>query len=251
LDIKNNAATFAPAISATGTDANINININPKGTGRVRDNGIIIPNVSSTDTLTNKTLSGGLATGDPTAALGLATKQFVEASMPNYTPADHSLVAWSGDPAAMVNVSAFTNGTLYLSKVLLRKAATISKLWYNCTTAAVSPVAGQNFIGLFDSSGTLLASASIDGNLTANVVHSISITPQNLAAGSYWVGMITNASTPPQFARSSGNNLMNAGLTAANYRFAVNGTGRTSMPATITPGSNSVSGVISLWTAIS
>lgn len=57
LDIKNNATTFTPSITAVGTDTNININLDAKGTGRVRANSVIIPTVSSADTLTNKTIN--------------------------------------------------------------------------------------------------------------------------------------------------------------------------------------------------
>lgn len=44
-------------ISASGPDTNINLDLNTIGTGRVRSNGVNIPTVSSTDTLTNKTLT--------------------------------------------------------------------------------------------------------------------------------------------------------------------------------------------------
>lgn len=62
LEIKNNATTFSPTITAVGTDTNINVNIIPKGTGRLTAGGVIIPTISSGDTLTNKTISGSTNT---------------------------------------------------------------------------------------------------------------------------------------------------------------------------------------------
>jgi hypothetical protein len=53
------ATTIAPTITATGTDTNISINLVPKGTGRVQSGGVTVPTISSTDTLTNKSMSGG------------------------------------------------------------------------------------------------------------------------------------------------------------------------------------------------
>lgn len=57
LDIKNNATGFSPTLTATGTDSNIDVNIVPKGTGRVKANGVIIPTTTSSDALSNKTLT--------------------------------------------------------------------------------------------------------------------------------------------------------------------------------------------------
>jgi len=57
IDIKNNGTGFNPSLSALGSDTNISINLIPKGTGRLRDNGVIIPNTTSADTLTNKRIT--------------------------------------------------------------------------------------------------------------------------------------------------------------------------------------------------
>lgn len=43
--------------TATGSSSNINVNIVPKGTGRLQANAVNVPTVSSTDTLTNKTVN--------------------------------------------------------------------------------------------------------------------------------------------------------------------------------------------------
>jgi hypothetical protein len=75
LDVRNNRTAFSPSITATGTDTSISINITPKGTGRILDRGVIVPNISSSDTLTNKriVLSAGTTTAG-TAPLKLTTQ---------------------------------------------------------------------------------------------------------------------------------------------------------------------------------
>ena len=55
--IKNAATTTWPILEATGWDTNIDININPKGTGRIKSGTVAVPTISSTDTLTNKTIA--------------------------------------------------------------------------------------------------------------------------------------------------------------------------------------------------
>ena len=56
LEILNNTTTNSPKLKAAGTDTNIDVDIVPKGTGRVKANNVTIPTISSTDTLTNKTI---------------------------------------------------------------------------------------------------------------------------------------------------------------------------------------------------
>jgi len=48
--------------TATGSSTNINVNIVPKWTGRLQAGGVNVPTISSTDTLTNKSISGGQIT---------------------------------------------------------------------------------------------------------------------------------------------------------------------------------------------
>lgn len=46
-------------VNAAGSDANISINIAPKGTGRLQVATVNVPTISSSDTLTNKSMDGG------------------------------------------------------------------------------------------------------------------------------------------------------------------------------------------------
>jgi hypothetical protein len=59
-----NAATLGtPTLTASGTDTDISLDLVPKGTGRVKAGGVNLVTISSTDTLTNKTLTSPVISG--------------------------------------------------------------------------------------------------------------------------------------------------------------------------------------------
>lgn len=187
--------------------------------------------------------SGGTMTGslDSTShALGITI------------PADHGLAAWSFDPAVATNGATVTNGTVYLSALFISRSFTATKLLWGINTAGVTPTASQNFVGLYNSSGTRLASVGVDARVTATGCFTETIS-QAVTPGLYWVGFVFNAATPPQLYRSSGlaDSLCNAGISAAaSRRYAINGTSQTSLPASITPGSNAASAGVAWWVAL-
>jgi hypothetical protein len=169
-------------------------------------------------------------------------------------PADHGLIAWSADPSLAGSTSAAVSGTLYLAAVWIRSAATINRLWWIHTTAGSGATAGQSWAGLYDSAGTRLSSVGIDSEVTTNGVRSPSLpAPQSVAPGRYWVALLINATTPPILARTAGASATanNLNLTGASLRYAVNGTGLTALPATISPAANTSAGALSLAVAVS
>lgn len=168
-------------------------------------------------------------------------------------PADHGLLTWTYDIfTSSQAATAVTNGTLYLAGMYLRAATQISKIWYAIGTAAVSPVAGQNFAILFGGDGTVLGSVGIDTNTTSAAPHGESITPVSAGPGLVWAGFIANAATPPAFLRGiSSAGAYNVGQGVATSRYVINGTSRTAVPASITPASNSITGAQAIWAALS
>ncbi|MFE6126713.1 hypothetical protein ACFQ6Q_00350 [Streptomyces sp. NPDC056437] len=170
-------------------------------------------------------------------------------------PAAHGVAAWCYDPALAVNTTEVAGGTLYLSRVNVAADVAASKIYWWVGNSGSSPVSGQCQVGLYDSSGTLLASANVDAAISSPGLKTTAITPQALTAGAfYWVGMVFNASVRPALTRGSGwtgvNAAANMGLTAATSRFATNGTGRTALPASITPGSNVGTDFAGPWVAV-
>jgi len=95
LTIGNAATGNAPSCAATGDDTNIGVELTPKGSGRVTDGGVNIPNISSTDTLTNKSIDAttNTITGLVSSDVGLgnvdntsdATKNAATATLTNKT----------------------------------------------------------------------------------------------------------------------------------------------------------------------
>ncbi|MDX3052623.1 hypothetical protein PV378_40055, partial [Streptomyces scabiei] len=172
------------------------------------------------------------------------------------TPAVHGAAAWCYDPALAVNSSQLSNGVLYLIRVDIAAAVTATKLHWWVGNSGSSPVSGQNQVGLYDSTGTLLASATVDADISSANLKTTTITGQPLSAGEfYWVGMLFNASVPPTLTRASGWTgaaaAANLGLPAAAARFATNGSGRTALPSSINPASNVGTEFAGPWAAVS
>lgn len=165
-------------------------------------------------------------------------------------PREHGAIAWTVDGAAVNGGSAPTSGAICLSALYVSRPVTATKIYWGTTTAGASPVAGQNFVGLYNSAGTQLASVGVDARVTVangffNEAISVALTP-----GTYYVAWLFNATTTPTVLRSPNINgsLVNFNLTASTARFATNGTG-TTLPSTLTMSSN-VNSTNPLWTAL-
>jgi hypothetical protein len=168
-------------------------------------------------------------------------------------PANHSLVAYAYDPITTITGTVLSSGTVYLTAVYPAVNATINNIWWHVATAGVTPTAGQNFVGLYDSTGTLLANTNVDSVITATGVKKTTISPVSVTAGQmYWIGWVFNAGTIPGMPRTNNINgaadICNVGLTPATARFATNGSGLTALPANITP-ANNVNG-LAYWAGI-
>lgn len=171
--------------------------------------------------------------------------------------ADHGFLAWNFDPVLSQGANnTNTQGNVFLNAVKFRKAQTVSNLHCYVTTAGTSVTAGQNWMGLLDSAGTLLATVAMDTAFTSTGLKTMAITAQAVTAGWYWVGILPNITgTVAQLLVGNANgatqNLSpNIGLAAASYRCAVNGTTQTTL-STITPGNNSTTGAKPFWVAVS
>jgi hypothetical protein len=157
-----------------------------------------------------------------------------------YQPRNIGLVAWAFDPAQCVGGATVTNGQVNLVGVQVNQSTSVSKIYWMVSTLGTA-VTGQNWLGLYNSAGSLLGSASADsvvsvvGAKTSTMVASAAVTP-----GLYWVGSVFNT-TGATLAIARGQNfnsaVNNMGLSAAQYRFATNGTAPT-LPSSITPSSN-------------
>lgn len=170
-------------------------------------------------------------------------------------PVNHGISAWTFDPIITQSSQALTSGQPRLSAIYIAKSVSITKLYWWVTGAGVTPTATQNEVGIYNSSGTLLASANVDADVTSTGLKTTTIASTALAAGSfYWVAVLVNAATPPSLAwvpstaLAGGSGPINVGLSVSTMRFGVNGSGLTALAASITPASNAISG--SIWAAV-
>jgi hypothetical protein len=123
------------------------------------------------------------------------------------------------------------------------------------TTAGATLTANQCFAGLYNSSGTLLsATANQATNWQTAQLQTMALTSvqTNLAAGSYYIAVVSNGTTQPTLARGSGltATMLNVGLTTGVGRFLQGPTGQTVLPSSITLGSQTL-GPVSFWAALS
>lgn len=203
------------------------------------------------------TTDGGLTVGGNLTVTGTASVAGVTLPAGEYLPSDPGFIAWTYDPSGTTNSTLTVSGTVYLARVPVRFAQTISKLSIGIVTGASTVTANQNFLGLYNSSGTLVASTaagSIDASITsAGILTASTSSSFSASAGFYWVAFLNNATTPATLARASGASLSiaNGGANAGNFRYAVNGTTQTSLPTPITPGSNTSAGAFTMWAAVS
>jgi hypothetical protein len=174
-----------------------------------------------------------------------------------FQASDHNLIAWSYDPALPTNSLALsTGGVVHLVKVILRYAATINNVLYQVNTAGATLTSGQNFVGVYDSGGTRRAVSADQTTAwgSTGLMTTAMTASYSAAAGVYYIAFVANGTTGPALARLNGlagaGATINAGLTAATYRFATNGSGNTSLPASLTLSSNSTESV-PYWAALS
>jgi hypothetical protein len=172
-----------------------------------------------------------------------------------WLPTDQNWLGWTYDPAGALNGSIPSLGVPTLIKVPLRSAGTVTSVTAVVSTGGGTLTAGQNFLGLYSTGGTLIgASADQTANWGAAfaVPQALAGGPYPLAAGYYWVALLCNGTTAPTFLRgiSQASSFVNGALGVSAARYATNGTAQTSLPATITPSSNALLGV-TYWAGLS
>lgn len=208
------------------------------------------------------TLTGALVlNANPSAALGAATKQYVDvnfvssaARLDNTSaPNDQGLLAWTCDPASANDVGQPASGGIRLARIILRRAATVTNIWVHVVTAGATLTAGQNLLGLYTSTGTRVGVTTDRASTwTTTGDKSAALTaPYSAAAGTYYVGILAVGTTIPEFAASSApaTGPVNAGLTVSTGRFLSGPSSQTSMPTSITMASNTMN-YTSYWIAV-
>lgn len=187
---------------------------------------------------------------------GLLQYPLSTANNPTAMPADQGLITWTHDPATCRSTGDnITSGTIYLCKVkIVDRATVVSNVLLSILNTPTSMTSGQNFVGLYDSSGNRLAvSADQSANWTSAGLKTVALTsPQTLAVGSYYVAILmVSTGTVPQLLQGNGASAsaLNAGLTVGTARFINTAAGNTSLPSSITLASQSTNAG-SRWVAL-
>jgi hypothetical protein len=169
---------------------------------------------------------------------------------------DHGAIAWTFDNVSDSGSSTITTGTPFMSKVWVREPATLSTLYISITTSGVSLTAGQNFAGVYNAAGTRLAVTADQTTAwgTTTGLQTMALTvPVAVTPGAYYITLLANGTTSPNLARGavagSGASTVNFGLTAATARYSTGPAAQTSLPASITMASRTLS-AISMWSAV-
>lgn len=157
------------------------------------------------------------------------------------TPRNRGLIAWSVEPSAVSAGTTMTLGTVYLVGVYVSRSVNATTIYWGFTgTAVTSPVSSQNFVGLYNSSGTRLVTAGVDSAAAATGLNATTVSSTALTPGLYWVALVFNGSGAGTHYRAGSltTAVLNIGVTAAAFQFATNGTTQTSLQSSITPSSN-------------
>lgn len=177
-------------------------------------------------------------------------------SLGSWQATNNSFVAVTADPMITGNSSAaLTRGTVYLASVYIPVATSLTTCYYYIITGGSGgATAGQNFVGLYNAAGTRLATTNVDAQAdTVTGLQTVTWASTAVTPGMYWVAFVYNTGTAaPALARASTQLLtfMQAGQSAAQLRFAVNGTGATSLASSITPSSNVAGSGLPLLAAV-
>lgn len=201
----------------------------------------------------NATVGGSLAVAGSSTLSQPVTVDGFQIPQGEFGPQDHGLECWTHDPYAASSSAAAVNGRMYVVKLPVRRAVTVSTLWWVIGTVGATPTAGQNEVGLFSSAGTRLAATNVDASISSAGAFPTLITAQALIPGSFvWGGFVFNAGTPPTLMRgSSFESSPSLNLGATVRRAAVAGNGLTALPASFSPAALSTSNCLTFFAGLS
>jgi hypothetical protein len=206
----------------------------------------------------------GLANVDNTAdsAKPISTLQAV-AHAANVRAIDHNYGGWTFDPAMVQgNGLVVTSGLTYVIRLRIMSSL-VTNLHFHITTPGATLTSGQCFATLHDDSGVLLAASAVtsdlsgtgtNGWLTGGLKTHPLVTPQATTPGNWYkIRFWFNGTTGPTFSRalSSSSAILNAGLSAPNFRYATADTSVTTLasaPGTI---GTQTGDSIARWAAVS
>jgi hypothetical protein len=138
--------------------------------------------------------------------------------------ADLGMIALSWDPAGTTGGAQVSAGRQLLQMIRV-PTSTVTNIVYGVNTAGATLTAGQNFVGLYDFSGNLIASSADQTTpfgSTGLKTAPLSGGPYNLPSGLYFISFLANGTTMPFFDSGSANTtwLASGAITSGKFRTA-------------------------------
>lgn len=152
---------------------------------------------------------------------------------------DQGVKDWTEDPRGWGASASNDAGTLWLTRYIPGYTYTWSSVWVGIASQpSVGWTAGENFMGVYDSTGTLIAqTADLSTQFAQSVVQACNfITPITATAGNeYFIAILLNFSgTAGSLKATGGGSSMNGNTTAGHRRVSTIGSGLTALPASVT-----------------
>lgn len=172
-----------------------------------------------------------------------------------WTATDHGFLTWSILlEAASTSTALATAGTVYLTRVHLPVASSVTNIVGYVGTAGNTLTAGQCFAALYSAAGAKLDQTADQASAwgsTGLKTMALAGGAASRPAGDYYIAVWFNGTTGPAFARGSGlaAALVNANLSAPNLRFASADTGVTTTGPSNLGGQTVIS--LSYWFGLS
>lgn len=211
--------------------------ISRSSAGIIAVEGVAVPTISSTSTLTNKTINGD----DNTISNIDRYKIRMTAS---------GVIAETYDRAVSSSSSVVVSQTIYYCLIGLLKGDVVTNLHIGTVTQSTGATTNA-YMALYDTSGNRLAvSSDVTTALDSVGMKTVAMaSPYTVTtSGAYYVAvLVNNSGTPPTFGRNNSNSTMTAGI-GSGYRLAGVQTGQTSMPSSGTIGTGAT---IDFWIGVS
>jgi hypothetical protein len=211
--------------------------ISRSSAGIIAVEGVAVPTISSTSTLTNKTINGD----DNTISNIDRYKIRMTAS---------GVIAETYDRAVSSSSSVVVSQTIYYCLIGLLKGDVVTNLHIGTVTQSTGATTNA-YMALYDTSGNRLAvSSDVTTALDSVGMKTVAMaSPYTVTtSGAYYVAvLVNNSGTPPTFGRNNSNSTMTAGI-GSGARIAGVQTGQTSMPSSGTIGTGAT---IDFWIGVS
>lgn len=173
-----------------------------------------------------------LVSAEPQTAITVPTLPITS----QWLPGDHGLLAWTFDP--MFISTSTVPAAVQFGAIKVDQVCTISNVLYDITSVGATLTSNRNFIGLYSSAGSLVASTADQTTFwtSLGVKTTAFTTPYAASVGTHYLLVISTGTTRPGFASWAANGgltVKDIGRTTASYRSGFNGTAQTALPGTM------------------